>query len=87
MDPVDGEVTPRRLGGADELAAQPATDSMKSKLIATFGVLSVSALLLRAKLDENKRRQSEAAGNAGGAPRLEFSDSLVKSLQKLKPLP
>ncbi len=43
--------------------------------------------LLRAKLDESKRRQSEAEANAGGAPRLEVSESLVKSLQKLKPLP
>ncbi len=53
----------------------------------TFSTWPMIMALLRAKLDENKRRQSEAAGNAGGAPRLEFSDSLVKSLQKLKPLP
>jgi replication initiation protein RepC len=60
------------------------TDKAREGKFSTWPMIMA---LLRAKLDENKRRQSEAAGNAGGAPRLEFSDSLVKSLQKLKPLP
>ncbi len=52
-----------------------------------FSTWPMIMALLRAKLDDNKRRQSQAEGNASGAPRLEVSDSLVKSLQKLKPLP
>ena len=60
------------------------TDKAREGKFSTWPMIMA---LLRAKLYENKRRQSEAAGNAGGAPRLEFSDSLVKSLQKLKPLP
>lgn len=60
------------------------TDKAREGKFSTWPMIMA---LLRAKLDENKRRQSEAEGNAGGAPRLEVSDSLVKSLQKLKPLP
>ncbi|KAB2684419.1 plasmid replication protein RepC [Brucella tritici] len=52
-----------------------------------FSTWPMIMALLRAKLDDNKRRQSQAEGQASGAPRLEVSDSLVKSLQKLKPLP
>jgi len=52
-----------------------------------FSTWPMIMALLRSKLDDNKRRQSEVEGNAGGAPRLKVSESLVKSLQKLKPLP
>lgn len=60
------------------------TDKAREGKFSTWPMIMA---LLRAKLDENKRRQSEAEGNADGAPRLEVSDSLVKSLLKLKPLP
>jgi replication initiation protein RepC len=60
------------------------TDKAREGKFSTWPMIMA---LLRAKLDENKRRQSEAAGNAGGAPRLESPHSLVKSLPKLKPLP
>lgn len=60
------------------------TDKAREGKFSTWPMIMA---LLRAKLDENKRRQSEAEANAGGAPRLEVSESLVKSLQKLKPLP
>ena len=60
------------------------TDKAREGKFSTWPMIMA---LVRAKLDESKRRQSEAEANAGGAPRLEFSDSLVKSLQKLKPLP
>lgn len=58
------------------------TDKAREGKFSTWPMIMA---LLRAKLDENKRRQSEAEGNADGASRLEVSDSLVKSLQKLKP--
>ncbi len=60
------------------------TDKAREGKFSTWPMIMA---LLRAKLDDNKRRQSQAEGNAGGAPRLEVSESLVKSLQKLKPLP
>lgn len=60
------------------------TDKAREGKFSTWPMIMA---LLRAKLDESKRRQSEAEANAGGAPRLEVSESLVKSLQKLKPLP
>ncbi|GHD23873.1 plasmid replication protein RepC [Tianweitania populi] len=60
------------------------TDKAREGKFSTWPMIMA---LLRAKLDDNKGRQSQAEGNAGGAPRLEVSESLVKSLQKLKPLP
>lgn len=60
------------------------TDKAREGKFSTWPMIMA---LLRAKLDENKRRQSEGEGNAAGAPRLEVSDSLLKRLQKLKPLP
>ncbi|MHB2267891.1 plasmid replication protein RepC [Aliihoeflea sp. PC F10.4] len=60
------------------------TDKAREGKFSTWPMIMA---LLRAKLDESKRRQSEAEANAGVAPRLEVSESLVKSLQKLKPLP
>ncbi|WP_457812518.1 plasmid replication protein RepC [Sinorhizobium meliloti] len=58
------------------------TDKAREGKFSTWPMIMA---LLRAKLDENKRRQAEAEGNSGGAPRLEVSDSLLKSLQKLTP--
>jgi len=60
------------------------TDKAREGKFSTWPMIMA---LLRAKLDENKRRQAEAEGTSGGAPRLEVSDSLLKSLQKLKPRP
>lgn len=40
-------------------------------------------VLLRAKMDESKRLQSPGEENLGAIPRLEVSDPLLKSLQKL----
>lgn len=60
------------------------TDKAREGKFSTWPMIMA---LLRSKLDENKRRQAEAEGASGGTTRLEVSDSLLKSLQKLKPLP
>lgn len=60
------------------------TDKAREGKFSTWPMIMA---LLRAKLDENKRPQAEPEADSGGAPRLEVSESLVKSLQKLKPRP
>lgn len=52
-----------------------------------FSTWPMIMALLRAKLDESKRRHAAPDGAGGGASRLEVSDSLLKSLQKLNPRP
>ena len=51
-----------------------------------FSTWPMVMALLRAKLDESKRRQASGEGASEGGPRLEVSDTLLKSLQKLNPL-
>ncbi|MCW8060566.1 plasmid replication protein RepC [Agrobacterium tumefaciens] len=49
-----------------------------------FSTWPMVMALLRAKLDESKRRQDSPERSSEAAPRLEVSDSLVRSLQKPK---
>jgi len=52
-----------------------------------FSTWPMVMALLRAKLDENTRRQTAGEGSCEASPRLEVSESLLKSLQKLNPRP
>ncbi|WP_208858167.1 hypothetical protein [Ensifer sp. LC163] len=60
--------------GIDRVSAQPDRQGEGRKMVMA---------LLRAKLDESKRLQSPGEENFGATPRLEVSDPILKSLQKL----